>query len=566
MSLVEFADSELVELEDFFAPAPYTLFGSLMEQYTATRQRLEALAEAVRSSTCSGVLGYFVAGNCPDQRQTVPNTVDTLFALAPAVAQLDATFWQRALDLTDVFAYMPQARRSAWHEQIRQPMGEKDRYSGQWKVEPIPAFEEETVRATIESLLDMRAQFFAERVDGIFRALSRKHVTNSPQGFRQRMILQRALCEWGTVNWNTAGVINDLRTVIAKFMGRDEPRHGATDELVKICRRNAGQWMPIDGGALRMRVYAGVGTAHLEVHPDMAWRLNAILAHLHPAAIPAEFRERPKRERKVKQHPLFNRPLPFAVLGLLGSMKPGYRRKDELARDGRPDFVDIPRTRRFDHGDKDPVALKQAEAVLAAIGGVREKHGHVEFWRFDYEPGDALDQIVCSGVIPDQQSHQFYPTPDDVAQQAVALAAESSAPGHRWLEPSAGTGNLVALFPEGMLVDCVEVSELHGAILRARGHEPIVADFLQMPTTGRQYDRIVMNPPFSEGRWQAHVEHAAAMLKPGGRLVAIVPASARGKSLLPGYSAVWSDVLENRFAGTGVAVAIVSLTRSGAPA
>lgn len=562
MTLVEASHGELLEVEAFFAPASFTLFDSLMEQYSATRKRLETLAATVREPMCDGVLSYFIAGNCPDQRPTLPRSVEKLFALEPAIAQLDATFWQRALELTDVFDYMPQARRSAWQEQILQPMGERDRYSKEWKVEPIPAFEEETVRATIESLLDLRGQYFAERVDGIFQALSRKHVTNSPQGFRQRMILPRALNEWGHVEWSTAGVINDLRSVIAKFMGRDEPRHGATDAVIAAARRRAGEWLPVDGGALRIRVYAGVGTAHLEVHPDMAWRLNAVLAHLHPAAIPAEFRERPKRERKVKDFVLFNRPLPFAVLALLAGMKPGFRRKPGLAANGQPEFADIPRTLRFDFDANESAARKQAAAVLAAIGGVRDQDGAAALWRFDYEPGPVIDEIVCSGVIPDQQSHQFYPTPEDVGLQAVALASEGATKGMRWLEPSAGTGNLVALFPDGMLIDCIEISELHASVLRARGHEPIVADFLEMPTTMRKYDRIVMNPPFSEGRWQAHLQHASAMLAPRGRLVAVLPASARGKSLIPGFNAVWSDVLENRFAGTGAAVAILTLTHS----
>ena len=36
------------------------------------------------------------------------------------------------------------------------------------------------------------------------------------------------------------------------------------------------------------------------------------------------------------------------------------------------------------------------------------------------------------------------------------------------------------------------------------------------------YDRIVMNPPFSDRRDVEHVQHAYELLKPGGRLVAIM--------------------------------------------
>lgn len=66
-----------------------------------------------------------------------------------------------------------------------------------------------------------------------------------------------------------------------------------------------------------------------------------------------------------------------------------------------------------------------------------------------------------------------------------------------------------------------------------------------------------MNPPFAGGRAQMHVEAAARLLSPGGRLVAVLPASMRGKDLLPGFDHHWSSVFENEFAGTSVAVVIL---------
>ena len=35
------------------------------------------------------------------------------------------------------------------------------------------------------------------------------------------------------------------------------------------------------------------------------------------------------------------------------------------------------------------------------------------------------------------------------------------------------------------------------------------------------YDRIIMNPPFSDGRDIQHVQHAYNLLRPGGRIGAI---------------------------------------------
>lgn len=549
---------ELVEdVGEFFAPMSSDLVDGLIGQYNATRAKVTAMAEAVRAEQCCGVLHYFVEGNVSDQRHTLPKTVDQLFRAEGAIAQLNADFWNRALRLTDVLDYMPQKRRDQWFEQIRNPEGRKaNKHTNEKELPPLPEFEEATVRATLGGLLTSRAQFFAERVDGIFRSLSKEHVTNCPQGFNKRMILLRAINGYGSIEHSTSGVINDLRCVIAKFMGRDEPKWGATDAVISTARRDNGQWMSVDGGSLRIRIYNGVGTAHLEVHPDIAWRLNAVLASIYPAAIPAEFRTKPKRAKKIKDFELFDKLLPFAVLSLLSGMKPGWRKNDST--DFRaPKFKDIPRTRRFEHGDHDKAAIAEAEKVLAALGGVRDKEGNCEFWRFDYEPGQVLSEVICNGRIPDHKSHQFYPTPTTVGEVAVEQALIGAQADMTWLEPSAGQGGLADMMPAPL---CIEISPLHCSILKAKDHNVIEADFLKFQPAGH-FDRIVMNPPFSEGRWQAHVEHAATMVKVGGRLVAVLPSSAKNKELLPGFELEWSKVYSNEFAGTGVGVIIVAATR-----
>lgn len=536
------------EIEPFFAPMSADLVDSLIGQYNAARANVEALAAAVRAGQNASVLHYFVEGNVKEQRHSMPTTVDALFRVEGAIAQLNADFWSRALRLTDVMDYMPQARRDEWHEQIRNPEGRKaGRNTSETELPPLPEFEEATVRSTLTGLLHNRSQFLAERVDGIFRALSRQHVTNQPQGFGKRMIIQ------GVFSYGTAGHINDLRCVIAKFMGRDEPKHGATDPVIKAARRQNGEWMPVDGGALRIRVYGGVGTAHLEVHPDMAWRLNAILASLYPLAIPAEFRTKPKRAKKVKDFELFDRPLPFAVVQLLAEMRE-VRERIEPARPER--YRAVPNAREFGYGEKDKAAVAEAEKVLMAIGAVKAgRH-----WQFDYDPTEVLDQVVCSGCIPDHKSHQFYPTPESVAALAVELA--QIGPEHTSLEPSAGQGGLADMMPSTRTI-CVEISDLHCQILKAKGYATVQADFLKF-TSDNPFDRIVMNPPFSEGRWHAHLQHAASMLATDGRLVAILPASAKGKPVLEGFDLQWSAIMENQFAGTSVDVVILAAQRSNA--
>ena len=540
---------EVVDDEaEFFAPVASDLIDSLIGQYQDARRRVEAVAALVNGDDYARVIHYFLDGNASQERgrSTLEYSAAQLFELKGAIGALNAAYWSKALQMTDVLDVMPQKRRDEWHQQMRYPEGKKrDKYATTWEVEPLPDFEETTVRDTLASLLAMRAQFLAERVDGIFRGLSGEHVTNAPEAFGKRMILSYVLNEYSSVGHTKAGLINDLRAVVAKFMGRDEPKYYVSARLIETLKNNWGQWVVIDGGALKIRLYKK-GTAHLEVHPDMAWRLNQILAHLYPLAIPAQFRQRPKR--RVKAFDLMARPLPFAVLELLGD---GRKRR---ARVGETNTVYLS-TSTITGSNK--VAWAEAARVLESIGGV---HDGLGTFTFDYWPGDVLDEIITSGCIPDHKSHQFYPTPEGLAKRAVELADIDA--GHLCLEPSAGTGGLAKFMPKDR-TRCVEVSAMHANILSAQGFAVACDDFLVWSGLPGHpmFDRVVMNPPFSEGRWTAHVEAAAGMVKPGGRLVAILPTSAKSRDMLPGWDVQWHGPFDNEFAGTSVSVVMLVANR-----
>jgi hypothetical protein len=59
----------------------------------------------------------------------------------------------------------------------------------------------------------------------------------------------------------------------------------------------------------------------------------------------------------------------------------------------------------------------------------------------------------------------------------------------------------------------------------------------------------------------AHVEAAARLLAPGGRLVSVLPSGQRGKELLAGLQHDWSRQFDDAFAGASVSVAILAATR-----
>lgn len=520
--------SNLAESQ-FFAPASTDMVDSLIGRYREERQRMERVVEYVSGDDFRSVISYFEDA-AKRQHHQGGNTPS--FKLESGLAALDASYWHQALSLTDVLDFMPTKRREEWFDLIHN--------------HKAPEFEESAVRATLADLLAQRMDFLAEKVDGIFRALSKAHVTNQPEGFGKRMILTGVTNDWGSYSRSQTGHLNDLRQVIAKFMGRDEPDWNASNRVVEIARANhRGEWVPLDGGALRIRCYKN-SNAHLEVHPDMAWRLNEILHHLYPTAIPSRFRQKPKR--KVKEFTLMERPLPFAVLDVLHRLGRAY---DTAERSRRL----IPNAVRIESHEKDKHVIAEVERVLELLGGVKQNTNAYSWYQFDYDPEPVIKEIVCTGVIPDQKSHQFYPTPEHIARDAVELAEIRTA--HNCLEPSAGTGNIADLIDAPL--HCVEVSPLHCAVLREKGHEVIQADFLQWSEglPNLKFDRIVMNPPYSQGRWQAHIEHAATMLRPDGVLVAILPSSAKGKDLLPGMNLTWSKVYENQFRGASVDVVIM---------
>lgn len=122
-------------------------------------------------------------------------------------------------------------------------------------------------------------------------------------------------------------------------------------------------------------------------------------------------------------------------------------------------------------------------------------------------------------IIGQKVGIDFFPTPSGEATTMARLAQIKA--GDDVLEPSAGNGNLAdAAKAAGANVDVIELSPQLQDILQAKGYNLVATDF-EAFTPSKQYDAIVMNPPFSNRKDAAHIMRAFTMLKPGGRLVAI---------------------------------------------
>ncbi|MDY0282029.1 MAG: N-6 DNA methylase, partial [Salinivirgaceae bacterium] len=112
----------------------------------------------------------------------------------------------------------------------------------------------------------------------------------------------------------------------------------------------------------------------------------------------------------------------------------------------------------------------------------------------------------------------FFPTPPELAGRMVEMAGVE--PGMRVLEPSAGNGNIAeAIRDAGIEPDVAEISSSLRKVLEAKGFSVVGQDFMDVDG---EYDAIIMNPPFSNNQDIEHVRHAFDLLKPGGKLVAIM--------------------------------------------
>ena len=114
----------------------------------------------------------------------------------------------------------------------------------------------------------------------------------------------------------------------------------------------------------------------------------------------------------------------------------------------------------------------------------------------------------------------FFPTPPQLMERLMDEAGIEA--GMRVLEPSAGKGDIAdALREAGGEVDVVELSSTLRELLEMKGHNIVENNFDDLGGEA-VYDRIVMNPPFSNDLDIQHVRKAYDLLKPNGRLVAIV--------------------------------------------
>lgn len=88
----------MIELYESHALALNSPLDRLFAQYTQERAEVERIAEFVSSAKA---MHYFFDGAQVEQR-SFHASVSEVFKLEPAIKAIDATYWQKAMGLTDV--------------------------------------------------------------------------------------------------------------------------------------------------------------------------------------------------------------------------------------------------------------------------------------------------------------------------------------------------------------------------------------------------------------------------------------------------------------------------------
>lgn len=207
------------------------------------------------------------------------------------------------------------------------------------------------------------------------------------------------------------------------------------------------------------------------------------------------------------------------------------------------------RLKRFDNGNGH--LFFERDALRSINLALAEYYGDVLPDASEREPDADMVRYLSTAVSKDLQ---YYPTPVKVAESLDVYIPK----GDRVLEPSCGCGRLMDVIrAAGGKAYGIEVHSGRAAQARAKGHSVLLANFLETHPTG-DFDQVLMNCPFYGKHYVKHVQHALRFLKPGGKLMAILPASARYDHKL--FDGRWSDLPVGSFSESGTNINTTVLT------
>lgn len=174
----------------------------------------------------------------------------------------------------------------------------------------------------------------------------------------------------------------------------------------------------------------------------------------------------------------------------------------------------------------DRTTYLEVNKVLEALGGKwnKKSKGHV----FSEDPSQSFSTVIDEKkVIVPKDDYEFFPTPKNIITKMIELSGICHNDKNLIvLEPSVGEGAILS-----QLIDFMDESTKFVTIDKNPKVEKIInssfpkafhvtADFC-MTWPSIKYDRILMNPPFSNSQDIDHITHAFDLLKEGGVLVSV---------------------------------------------
>jgi len=219
-----------------------------------------------------------------------------------------------------------------------------------------------------------------------------------------------------------------------------------------------------------------------------------------------------------------------------------------------------------------PVTIKDASEEELAKNGISLKlfengNMHVHFDKQAQNDINLALHEYYGDVLPDgferkpekkqaskavARDLQFYGTPKDVAKEAVSYLAHMDKSASI-LEPSCGEGAILEeLRAQGFTnLTGAEVDQSRFLTTKRKGFSCYHINFLEW-NPNRKFDAIVMNPPFYGKHYEKHIRKAFELLNDGGKLVSILPASARySHKLLGDLEPRWDDLPMGSFKERG---------------
>lgn len=402
---------------------------------------------------------------------------------------LKAVYWEKVFHHSNIEHFLSERDQKIWRKSFCEENLLKEDYI------ELPEFDYSSVQCTVSSWYENSENFFVDRVDSVFDTLSSGHLTNHPNGFNRKMIFSN-WCEKmffdsskGRIRSWGMSKIHDLRAIIMIVNGLPLPERGSDYDLLRSLDFKTK--IEFDHGLWTMQVFKN-GNVHIWVDPETAVLLNSYLAKKYPNILSTK--DVPIK-KKTAEFSYSTTGLPSDLKDLLNSILNQNVSTAEVQKNTHQEFIKFFGLPVFDFMQLETVKVKT-----------------------------AINSILKTG-LPCVKSYQFYPTPEVILEEIQSQIGVLDK-DQKLLEPSAGSGAIAQLYPNNFT--CFEIYKPFVELLNTKGISALNVDFLKQVGL-YEYDKVVLNPPYSKNRCLMHFEHSFNFIKNDGEVYIVAPSGLKAK-------------------------------------